>query len=43
MALECGGVEKGIGVLVEGRRKKGRLKRIWRQQVEVESMKVGLG
>ena len=35
-------LEKGIDFEIEAQRKKGRLKKIWKKQVEEESMKVGL-
>ena len=35
-------LRKALDIKVEGQRKKGRLKKIWKKQVEEESVKVGL-
>ena len=35
-------IRRALDFEVEGQRKKGRLKRMWRKQVEEESVKVGL-
>ena len=41
-AVQSGVLASIIWLLVEGERKKGRMKMTWRKQVEEESVKVGL-